>query len=68
MNKQRGGFIKLLLIIIVAAIILGYYRVDIKNIVGSDLVQRNLNYLWGIAREWGGWIWAKLVPVIDNLR
>lgn len=68
MKNKRSGFIKLALIIIVAAVVLGYYRVDIRNIVESDLVQRNLNYLWGIAQDWGGWIWDKVAALSKNLR
>ena len=65
---NRGGFIKILLIIVVVAIILGYYRVDIRNIIESDLVQRNLQYLWGLAVDAWDWLYAKISPLIDNLR
>ena len=65
---NRGGFIKILLIIVVVAIILGYYRVDIRNIIESDLVQRNLQYLWGLTVDAWDWLYAKISPLIDNLR
>lgn len=63
---KRGGFIKIILIIVVAAIILGYYRVDIRNIIESDMVQRNLDYIWGLAKEAWDWIYTKIMALADS--
>ena len=65
-TNNSGGFVKLLLIIVVVVIILGYYRVDIRNIIESDLVQRNLNYLWDLAKEAWNWLYAKIAALADN--
>ncbi|MEA1929432.1 MAG: hypothetical protein U9M92_00885 [Patescibacteria group bacterium] len=65
-TKERG-LIKLILLVVVALVVLGYYRVDVQNIIESDLVQRNLNYVWGIVKVAGSWIWDKIGPLVENL-
>lgn len=47
--NSNGGFIRLILIIIILLIVLGFFGVDIENIVESELVQKNLNYVFGFA-------------------
>ncbi len=46
-NKQRG-FIKWILIIIIAVIILSYFGFDLRTIVESPETQGNLGYVWSI--------------------
>lgn len=43
MNKR--GIINTIVLIVVALIILGYYKIDIKSILAQPLVQSNLDYL-----------------------
>ena len=68
MKNKNSGFIKLVIIIIIALIVLGYYRVDVKNIIESDLVQRNLHYVWDLVSGWGQWIWDKVMALSNNVR
>lgn len=46
-NKQQG-FIKLIIIIIIAIIILSYLGFDLRAIVESPESQGNLGYVWGL--------------------
>lgn len=46
-NKQ-SGFIKLVLIIIIAIIILSYFGFNLRAIVESPETQGNLGYVWGL--------------------
>lgn len=47
-TNQTRGFIKTVIIIVVAIIILSYYGVDLKNIFTSNQVQSNLEYVWSL--------------------
>lgn len=56
-NNKQSGFIKMIIIIIIAIAILSYYGIDIKNFFTSDLVQKNLNYVWsGIVYIWSNFL------------
>lgn len=46
-NKQ-SGFFKLIILIIIAVIALGYFGFDLREIVNSPKVQDNLQYSWSI--------------------
>lgn len=49
----KQGLVKEILLIIVALIILGYFGFDFQRIFESDLVQKNLNYVWeGVKNVW----------------
>lgn len=74
--KGNRGFIKLILIIVVALIVLGYFGYNLKDIVSSPTVHDNLVYVWDlIVRLWNTiivtpalWLWDKiqgLLPASD---
>ena len=46
-NKQ-SGFIKFIIIIIIAIIILSYFGFDLRSIIESPVTQDNLGYTWGL--------------------
>lgn len=55
--KQKQGFIKLIIIIIIAIIILSYFGFDLRSIVESPESQGNLGYVWGgIIYVWETWL------------
>ena len=58
-NKQQGGFIKLIIIIIIALIVLGYFGFNIQQIIQSPSVSGNLSYRWGLAVN----LWDKVLVV-----
>ncbi len=45
-NKQNG-FIKLIILIIIAIIVLSYFGFDLRSIIESPGTQDNLHYVWG---------------------
>ncbi len=47
-NSQKG-FIKIIVIIVIALIVLSYYGFDIEKTIKSPLTQKNLNYVQQIA-------------------
>jgi len=47
LNKNQG-FLKLILIIIIAIIILSYFGFDLRSIIEAERTQTNLDYVWGI--------------------
>lgn len=68
-NKNEGGFIKMVIIIVIAIIILSYYGVDIKTLITSDQVQSNLSYVWGIVvKIWDlfvEYIWTPIIGLLN---
>lgn len=42
--KTQKGFIKWILIIIIALIVLGYFGIDVREVIESPATQNNLNY------------------------
>lgn len=47
-NSQKG-FIKMIIIIVIAFLILSYYGFDIEKTIKSPLTQKNLSYIQQIA-------------------
>ncbi|MBU4479853.1 hypothetical protein KKG48_00205 [Patescibacteria group bacterium] len=47
-KNNQSGFIKWILIIIIAIIILSYFNFDLRAIVESPETQGNLGYAWGL--------------------
>jgi hypothetical protein len=43
---MNQGVVKLILLIIIAAVILGYFGINLESIWNSEAVQKNLNFLW----------------------
>ena len=56
-NKNQQGFIKFILIIIIAIIILSYFGFNLRAIVEAPETQGNLGYVWGgVAYVWNTWL------------
>ena len=76
MNKaQQGrGFIKLILLIVVALIVLGFFGYNLSDIINSPTVHDNLVYVWDIiVKIWNTvivipalWLWDKIQGVLPN--
>lgn len=56
-KKQQGGFIKLIIILVIVLIVLGYFGFNIQQIIQSPSVSGNLNYAWGLAVS----LWDKVL-------
>jgi len=56
-NQDQKGFIKFIVIIVIAIIILSYFGFDIRSIIESPESQGNLGYVWGgVVYVWESWI------------
>jgi hypothetical protein len=66
--RGKSGFIKTVLIIVVALVVLGFFGYNLRDIVDSPDVRDNLSYLWEIiVKIWNNfiigpaiWIWDKV--------
>lgn len=52
-SHPHGGFIKMIILIIIAIIVLSYFGFDLQSIIESPTAQKNLNY----AKEFVVHIW-----------
>ncbi len=52
-NQNNRGFIKYIIIIIIAILILSYFGFNIKSIAESDTSKSNFSYVWG----WISYVW-----------
>ncbi|MEK7120785.1 MAG: hypothetical protein AAB840_01705 [Patescibacteria group bacterium] len=67
MNNNKGGFIKLLISLIIALIILSYFGFDLKKIIEAPLTQQNLNYFYDILKNIWGYIYQGIVYVWNEI-
>jgi ABC-type phosphate/phosphonate transport system permease subunit len=81
--KKKQGFIKMIILIIIAIMILSYYGVDIKDFFSSPQVQKNFNYVWNFIKDtwsnyltnpaqklWGIWIeyiWTPFLTILKKI-
>jgi len=49
--KYNRGLIKTILIIVIALVVLGYFGLDIKKIIQSPQVQKNLHDVWAFFKD-----------------
>ncbi len=67
-NETSRGFIKIILLIVIGLILLGYFGVNLKDVLASPVVKENLSYAWNLAKElWAHWLRAPVVWVWDHL-
>ncbi|OGI53177.1 MAG: hypothetical protein A3D52_01445 [Candidatus Taylorbacteria bacterium RIFCSPHIGHO2_02_FULL_44_36] len=59
MIKNRGGFVQMIVAIIISIAILSLFGVDIEERVKSPLIQKNLSYAWSITKAGFIWVWDK---------
>ncbi len=72
--KKNGGFIEMILIIIVVLVILGYFGFNIADVISTPTVQSNLNWAWNVVHILWSYIsgpilylWGLLVNVLTVL-
>ena len=49
-SQRNNGFIRFVIIIIIAIIILSYLGFDIRKIMTSDMVKNNFSYVWNFIK------------------
>ena len=59
MRNEQKGFVKLIIVLVIVLIVLGYFGFNIKSIVQSPSVSGNLNYVWGLVVT----LWNKFLVV-----
>lgn len=68
-NSSQGGFIKYIILIVIAIFILSYLGFDIKRLVEADQTQSNFSYVWlSLTHFWQTflqepalWVWNVVV-------
>jgi len=64
---KNKGFVKTIILVVIALIILGYFGYDIKDIINSEKVKGNLNYVWGFVKTfWNNYLEAPVMLVWDK--
>lgn len=74
--EKQSGFVKLIILLVVVLIILGYFGFNIENILNSPAVSSNLHYVWSlVVAFWSKfilapitWVWDKLHGLLSNAR
>jgi hypothetical protein len=69
MQNRTAGFIKAVLVIVIALIVLGYFGFRLDDIFGREAVAHNLSVAWGfVKRVWNNyllrptlWIWNTVI-------
>lgn len=61
-KQNSGGFIKIILIIIVLVIVLGIFKIDLRAIMDSEVTQRNID----VIKEAGEKVWVFSLYVWEN--
>lgn len=72
---NHKGFIQIILIIVIALIVLGYFSINIADVMASPVVKENLAYVWNLVKDvWGtylsgpaAWVWEHIVRVLWDL-
>jgi hypothetical protein len=66
--KKNRGFIKVVLIIIIALVILSYFGIDIKKTVESPTTQDNISYIKETSTNvWNTVLKAQVISVWENI-
>jgi hypothetical protein len=64
LKNREGGFVKLLLSIVIALIILSYFGFDLRTLIENPQTQENLNYFWNLLKTfWFDYIWKGILFV-----
>jgi hypothetical protein len=60
--KSNRGLIKLLILLLIALIILGYYGISVRNAVQNPTTQDNISYIWtGTVSVWNDYLKAPAI-------
>ncbi len=63
----KKGLIKMIIVIVIALIVLGYFGFNVKDIIESQSVQNNLHYFWDfVVKIWNLYLAAPVIFVWDK--
>lgn len=63
-SKSNGGFIQLIIIIIIALLVLHFLNISLANILNKQGVHDFFVYLWGLTKT----IWADFILLLNFLK
>ena len=55
--KTNGGFIQIIIAIVVVILILTFFRVNLRALVESDTGKTNFAYVWELITKAWTWFW-----------
>lgn len=80
-STKKGGFIKIVILIIIAIAVLSWYGVDLKKFFTSPQAQKNFGYIWNFIQDvwstylsgpahklWGIWLQYAWGPILETLK
>lgn len=68
MKNSREGFIRIILLIVIGLIVLGFFGINLKDVLASPVVKENLSYAWDLAKElWDTWLRTPVMWVWDHI-
>ncbi len=66
--RKSGGFVHLILLIIIAAVVLGLFGFNLQKIIQSPVVQENLSYIWSfVVSFWSNYLERPFVYIWEHL-
>lgn len=71
-NTSQKGFLHIIIIVVIALIILGYFGMNIQEILAKPVVHDNLVYFWNLLKSlWTNvlaaparWLWDHILALI----
>lgn len=64
MIKNRGGFVQMIVTIVISLLMLSFFGVDIEERIKSPLIQKNLSYAWSVTKAGFSWVWGKASSLV----
>lgn len=65
--NRSNGFVKAILVIVLALIVLGFFGYNLESIVNSPDVKGNFSYAWGLLLKLWNLLLTLLTWVWDNI-
>ncbi|MCU0660683.1 MAG: hypothetical protein MUD00_03690 [Candidatus Pacebacteria bacterium] len=66
--SQNGGFLRLILIIVIGLLILGYFNIDLQRTVESTTTQKNVSYIKNAATTiWENYLEGPVMYFWNNI-
>jgi hypothetical protein len=64
----NGGFIKLIIAIVIALIVLSYFGFDLRKVIEAPQTQENLRYFWSLLQNiWFTYIWKGISYIWEEI-
>jgi uncharacterized membrane protein len=68
-TKAKQGFVKMVILLIIALLVLSYLGIDLKSTVESQQNKQNFSYVWGYTSAFwdkycagpAAWIWQNII-------